>query len=113
MNEETLRELAEQKEREWRSIQEKRIEALESSLRQKTQELTEQKVKLAALREDFKYNLKLLEERDGELEKYEQTLLGTFFLLSLFTDTTQRNWQIFFVLVKQWCANNWLRRMEK
>lgn len=74
MNEETLRELAEQKEREWRSIQEKRIEALESSLRIKTSELVEQKSKMSELREDFKYNLKLLDERDLELEKFEQAL---------------------------------------
>lgn len=76
MDETTLRELAEQKEKEWRSIQEKRIEALEISLRQKVQELGEQKLKMAQLRDDFKYNLKLLEERDAELEKYEETLLG-------------------------------------
>lgn len=74
MNEETLRELAEQKEREWRSIQEKRIEALEASLRNKTSELVEQKSKMSELREDFKYNLKLLDERDLELEKFEQAL---------------------------------------
>lgn len=73
----SLRELAEQKEREWRSIQEKRIEALESSLRQKTQELAEQKQKMAQLRDDFKYNLSLLEERDAELAKFEETLLGS------------------------------------
>ena len=32
---------------------------------------------LKRLKEDFKYNLKLLEERDSELEKYEQTLTAT------------------------------------
>jgi hypothetical protein len=73
----SLRELAEQKEREWRSIQEKRIEALESSLRQKTQELAEQKQKMSQLRDDFKYNLSLLEERDAELAKFEENLLGS------------------------------------
>ncbi len=41
-----------------------RIEALECSLRQKTNELVDEKQKLRQLKEDFKYNLKLLEERD-------------------------------------------------
>lgn len=76
-----LRELAEQKEKEWRLIQEKRIEALECSVQLKSQELANQKQKMARLREDFKYNLKLLEERDGELEKYEESLLGFFFII--------------------------------
>lgn len=49
---------------------------LESLLKQKTQDLTEEKAKLNQLKEDFKYNLKLLEERDSELEKFEQTLTG-------------------------------------
>lgn len=39
--------------------------------------MIEEKAKLNQLKEDFKYNLKLLEERDSELEKYEQTLTAT------------------------------------
>lgn len=83
--EESLRELAEQKEREWRSIQEKRIEALEASLRHKSHELVEQKAKMSELREDFKYNLHLLDERDRELEKFEQALSGRTNLPSFLT----------------------------
>lgn len=49
---------------------------LETLLKQKNQDLSEEKAKLNQLKEDFKYNLKLLEERDNELEKYEQTLIG-------------------------------------
>lgn len=77
MNEDGLKNLAEQKEKEWREIQEKRIDVLEKTLKQKCQELNEEKCKISRLKEDFKYNLKLLEERDVDLEKYEQTLLTT------------------------------------
>ena len=45
-------------------------------MKQKTQELSEEKSKFLKLKEDFKYNLKLLEERDSDLEKFEQTLNG-------------------------------------
>jgi hypothetical protein len=72
MNADELRELAELKEREWKTIQEKRIEALEASLKDKNVELDEQKKKFQELKEDFRYNIKLLEERDKELEKYEE-----------------------------------------
>ena len=76
MDEHSLRNLAEEKEKEWRGIQEKRIEALEKAVKQKTHDLGEEKTKFAQLKEDFKYNFKLLEERDAELEKYEQTIIG-------------------------------------
>lgn len=78
MDNDSLKELAVQKEKEWRDIQEKRITTLETLLKQKTQDLSEEKGKLNQLKEDFKYNLKLLEERDAELEKFEQTLISTF-----------------------------------
>ena len=78
MDNDSLKELAVQKEKEWRDIQEKRIATLETLLKQKTQDLSEEKGKLNQLKEDFKYNLKLLEERDAELEKFEQTLISTF-----------------------------------
>ncbi|RNA39221.1 coiled-coil domain-containing 57 [Brachionus plicatilis] len=70
----TLKEAAEQKEKEWRQIQEQRIQMLEKSLSQKTSELKDEKSKFEQLRQDFKYNLKLLEERDSELEKFEQSI---------------------------------------
>jgi len=99
MDKDNLKELADQKEKEWREIQEKRFKSilfdcllneisiesffvfnriinLETLLKQKTQDLTEEKTKLNQLKEDFKYNLKLLEERDSELEKFEQSLTG-------------------------------------
>lgn len=76
MNADELRELAELKEREWKNIQEKRIEALEAALKEKNSELDEQKKKFQELKEDFRYNLKLLEERDKELEKFEENFTG-------------------------------------
>ena len=53
-----------------------RIETLENALKQKCNELNQEKIKTKNLREDFKYNLKLLEERDAELEGFEQTVIG-------------------------------------
>ena len=47
---------------------------MESQLKQKSQELCAEKLKFNELKDDFKYNLKLLEERDAELEKHEQAL---------------------------------------
>ena len=76
-DEASWRELAEQKEREWRCVQEKRIEVLESVARAKQAELTEERRLFAQLKADFKYNLRLLEERDAELDKLEQSLLAT------------------------------------
>ncbi|XP_078609551.1 coiled-coil domain-containing protein 57-like isoform X2 [Branchiostoma floridae x Branchiostoma japonicum] len=67
----SLRELAEQKEREWREIQELRVETLDAAYKQKDKELYEEKAKFQKLKEDFKYNLRLLEERDKELERYD------------------------------------------
>lgn len=58
-----------------------RIESLENSLKQKNNELVEEKQKFLQLKNDFKYNLKLLEERDAELEKFEQSIIGNLSLL--------------------------------
>ncbi|CAG5122365.1 unnamed protein product [Candidula unifasciata] len=63
--------LAEQKEKEWRGILESRIEALEKECKEKDSLLLSERAKFQELKEHFKYNLKLLEERDQELEKYD------------------------------------------
>jgi len=76
MNKDELKELAGQKEREWRQIQEQRIEVLEAALTQKGKELEEQNDKFYKLKEDFKYNIKLLEDRDKELDNYEKNITG-------------------------------------
>ena len=50
-----------------------RIEALECSLRQRTNELVEEKQKFRQLKEDFKYNLKF---NVANLQHNELILLG-------------------------------------
>ncbi|XP_070187035.1 coiled-coil domain-containing protein 57-like isoform X2 [Littorina saxatilis] len=66
-----LKELSEQKEKEWKDISDKRLQALEAALSEKDRQLSQQTAKFQKLKEDFKYNLKLLEERDQELERYD------------------------------------------
>jgi hypothetical protein len=53
---------------------------LENTLKQRSNELAQEKEKIKCLKDDFKYNLKLLEERDSELENLEQSLIGIFLL---------------------------------
>ena len=62
-----LRGLILQKEKELHDINEYRIHTLESLLSEKEREVGEGKQRLSKLKEDFTYNLKLLEERDAEL----------------------------------------------
>ena len=68
-----LRGLILQKEKELHDINEYRIHTLETLLQEKERELAEHKQQKAKLKEDFNYNLKLLEERDGELERYDSS----------------------------------------
>ncbi|KAI8794762.1 coiled-coil domain-containing protein 57 isoform X1 [Biomphalaria glabrata] len=65
------RTLADQKEKEWRQVLESRIETLEKECETKDKALSETISKFNELKEHFKYNLKLLEDRDRELEKYD------------------------------------------
>ena len=67
----SLRTLILQKEKELHDINEYRIQTLDCLLAEKERELAEGKQRLAKLKEDFTYNLKLLEERDAELERYD------------------------------------------
>lgn len=67
------REIAAQKEKEWKQATEQRIESLESTLQEKERQLSEERGKFQKLKEDFKYNLKLLGERDQELDRYDTT----------------------------------------
>ncbi|XP_062331349.1 coiled-coil domain-containing protein 57 isoform X1 [Osmerus eperlanus] len=59
------------KEREWKELQSLRVLQLESSLRGTQDELSVLRQRFQQLREDFRYNLTVLEERDRELEKYD------------------------------------------
>ncbi|XP_053383312.1 coiled-coil domain-containing protein 57-like [Mercenaria mercenaria] len=67
------REVAAQKEKEWKQVTEQRINALEHACQEKERQLTEQREKFQKLKEDFKYNLRLLEQRDQELDRYDAT----------------------------------------
>ena len=60
-----------QKEKEWRDAFQLRVQALEESVVLKEKELKQEKLRFLRLKEDFEYNLKLLIERDEELEKYD------------------------------------------
>ncbi|OWF50285.1 coiled-coil domain-containing protein 57-like [Mizuhopecten yessoensis] len=70
---ENWKELAAQKEREWKEVTNLRMQTLEAAYKDKDRQLQEEKAKFTKLKEDFKYNLKVLEERDKELETYDLT----------------------------------------
>lgn len=59
------------KEREVTAMRERRVADLEARIERKEAELGELRGKMHALREDFAYNLELLDERDRELERYD------------------------------------------
>ncbi|KAI5103408.1 coiled-coil domain-containing protein 57 isoform X1, partial [Silurus meridionalis] len=59
------------KEREWKELQALRIQQLETALSEATSELSKQRERFLQLRDDFQYNLRVLEERDQELERYD------------------------------------------
>ena len=71
----TLQELVQQKENEWREAQELQIKSLQSAVKEKERQLSNEKVRFRKLKEDFEYNLKLLEERDQELQRYDALFL--------------------------------------
>ena len=67
----SLQELVEQKENEWREAQQLQNKSLQNSLKEKERQLNNERVRFRKLKEDFEYNLKLLEERDQELQRYD------------------------------------------
>ena len=69
----SLCELAAQKEQEWRKLQELRAQSLEQAFREKDKQLGQVMARFKKLKEDFKYNLRLLSERDQELDRYDVT----------------------------------------
>jgi chromosome segregation ATPase len=71
-----LRDLVMSKERELHEIHELRSTTLERTLADREGKLVDVTAKLTKLREDFKYNLTLIEGRDAELERFEVTLDG-------------------------------------
>lgn len=63
--------LVEQKENEWREAQQLQNKSLQNALKEKERQLNNERVRFRKLKEDFEYNLKLLEERDQELQRYD------------------------------------------
>lgn len=59
------------KETELMALRSRRVFDLESRVERRCAEIAELRARLSSLREDFAYNLNLLDERDGELEKYD------------------------------------------
>jgi chromosome segregation ATPase len=69
----TLRNLIGQKEKDLHELNEFRIQALEKAIADRDAEIRECKENLKKLKTDFHYNLKLIEDRDAELERYDST----------------------------------------
>ena len=67
----SLQGLVEQKENEWREAQQLQNKSLQNALKEKERQLNDERVRFRKLKEDFEYNLKLLEERDQELQRYD------------------------------------------
>uniref|UniRef100_A0A665X956 Coiled-coil domain containing 57 n=1 Tax=Echeneis naucrates TaxID=173247 RepID=A0A665X956_ECHNA len=59
------------KQREWKELQALRVHQLEGSLRKAQEESSSLREQYQQLREDFQFNLVILEERDRELERYD------------------------------------------
>ena len=57
----------------------RRIESLEGGLQETKTALKEERSKFNKLKEDFKYNLRLLSERDAELARYDSLFAGKTF----------------------------------
>ena len=59
------------KELEWKSLLQEQNEYLQSELNKTSETLRLEKIRFLKLKEDFEYNLNLLQERDEELCNYE------------------------------------------
>ncbi|KAM5150250.1 coiled-coil domain-containing protein 57 isoform 2-T2 [Callospermophilus lateralis] len=70
-SEKTLSEMLSRKEEEWRVLQARHTQMQEAALQDAQKQLEEAQGKLRRLQEDFLYNLRVLEERDLELEHYD------------------------------------------
>ena len=68
-----LKSLIGQKEKYLHELNEFRIQALETAIAERDAEIHECRENLKKLKTDFHYNLKLIEDRDAELERYDAT----------------------------------------
>ncbi|KAM8945671.1 coiled-coil domain-containing protein 57 [Pelodytes ibericus] len=64
-------ELLAKKELEWKELQHRQVLFLENALKETKKCLHEEKEKFSSLKKDFTHNLKVLAERDRDLEQYE------------------------------------------
>nr|XP_042696824.1 coiled-coil domain-containing protein 57 isoform X5 [Chrysemys picta bellii] len=69
--EKELNELLVRKEQEWKELQARHLCFQKTTLQDTRKQLQEMHKKFNRLKEDFTYNLKILEERDRELERYD------------------------------------------
>ncbi|XP_053309943.1 coiled-coil domain-containing protein 57 [Spea bombifrons] len=67
-------ELLAKKEQEWKDLQHRQVLYLERTLKETKKSLQGQEEKLSSLKKDFMHNLRVLAERDRDLERYELTL---------------------------------------
>ncbi|XP_072339507.1 coiled-coil domain-containing protein 57 isoform X1 [Scyliorhinus torazame] len=71
LQEDNFDKLLAQKEQEWKDLQIRHIQSLETALQNSQAKLKDQQEKFNILKEDFLFNLKVLEERDRDLERYD------------------------------------------
>ena len=69
--EDPVKDLLTRKESELMALRSRRVSDLESRVERGATELAELRSRMHQLREDFQYNLNLLDERDRELERYD------------------------------------------
>lgn len=69
--EKDLNELLVWKEQEWKELQARQLHFQKTMLQDSRKQLQEIQKKFNRLKEDFTYNLKVLDERDRELEHYD------------------------------------------
>uniref|UniRef100_A0A452HM20 Uncharacterized protein n=1 Tax=Gopherus agassizii TaxID=38772 RepID=A0A452HM20_9SAUR len=69
--EKELNELLVRKEQEWKELQARQLYFQKTTLQDTRKQLQEMHKKFNRLKEDFTYNLKVLEDRDRELERYD------------------------------------------
>ena len=67
-----LKQLVNEKELEWRKLSQQQVESLAKELADTEENLNLEKARFKKLKQDFEYNLGLLNERDRELEEYER-----------------------------------------
>ncbi|XP_049615586.1 coiled-coil domain-containing protein 57 isoform X2 [Syngnathus scovelli] len=66
-----LEALVANKEREWKELHARRIHLLEDSLKKAKEECSSLRYQNQKLKEDFQYNLSILDEREKELKRYD------------------------------------------